>query len=253
MTGSTELVNRASRAALMAEIEGLLRARQGFTLATLNMDHLVKLRRDPAFLAAYRAHSHVVADGNPVVWLSRLAGRQVQLIPGSELVQPLAALAARTGTPVGLLGSTEETLALAGARLEAAHPGLRIALRHPPPFGFDPKGAAADQAIDLLAQADVGLCFLALGAPKQEIFAAHAAARLPRCGFVSIGAGLDFIAGSQNRAPRWVQAIAMEWAWRMAGNPRRLARRYADCFAILPAEGRAAWAERRLRRKNPVI
>lgn len=228
------IINAPTRAGLLADLERRMAARQGFTLATLNMDHLVKLRREADFLAAYQAHSHVVADGNPVVWLSRMAGRRVDLIPGSELVQPLAELAAKTGTPVGLVGSTDEVLELTARRLEAAHPGLNVALRHAPPFGFDPKGAAADHAIDLLRDHDIGLCFLALGAPKQEIFAAYAGAALPRCGFASVGAGLDFIAGHQTRAPKWVQAAAMEWAWRMALSPRRLARRYAECFAILP-------------------
>lgn len=227
-------ISQPGRAGLLADLERLMAARQGFTLATLNMDHLVKLRRDPAFLAAYQAHSHVVADGNPVVWLSKLAGNRVELIPGSELVAPLADLAARTGTRVGLVGSTDDVLAATAARLEQAHPGLNIALCHAPPFGFDPTGPQADQVIALLERHEIGLCFLALGAPRQEIFAAHAAPRLPRCGFASVGAGLDFIAGRQVRAPKWVQAAAMEWAWRMVGNPRRLARRYADCFAILP-------------------
>ncbi|MDO5631047.1 MAG: WecB/TagA/CpsF family glycosyltransferase [Paracoccus sp. (in: a-proteobacteria)] len=227
-------ITAPTRAGLLADLERLMAARQGFTLATLNLDHLVKLRKDADFMAAYQAHSHIVADGNPIIWLSRLAGQPVDLIPGSELVQPLAALAARTGTRVGLLGSTDEVLALTAQRLESAHPGLNVALRHAPPFGFDPTGAAADHAINLLREQDIGLCFLALGAPKQEIFAAYAAQSVPQCGFASVGAGLDFIAGSQVRAPKWVQSIAMEWAWRMASNPRRLARRYADCFAILP-------------------
>lgn len=248
MTASTDLVNRPDRAALLAELEGRMRARQGFTLATLNMDHLVKLRHDSAFAAAYAAHSHVVADGNPVVWLARLAGRQIDLVPGSELITPLAEIAARTGTRVGLIGSTDTALALSAERLRAAHPGLQIALCHAPPFGFDPTGAAADHAVALLRDHQIGLTFLALGAPKQEIFAAHATARLPHCGFVSIGAGLDFIAGHQTRAPAWVRALAMEWAWRMAGNPQRLARRYAECFAILPSEGARALAARRSRK-----
>jgi UDP-N-acetyl-D-mannosaminuronic acid transferase (WecB/TagA/CpsF family) len=53
-------------------------------------------------------------------------------------------------------------------------------------------------------------------------------------GFVSIGAGLDFIAGFQTRAPLWVRRIAMEWLWRMLSDPRRLAKRYLDCALVLP-------------------
>lgn len=242
---SAELVSHPSRDGLMTDIELHLHAGQGFTLATLNLDHLVKLRRDPAFLAAYRAHSHVVADGNPVVWLSRLSGRRIDLIPGSELIAPLTALAARTGSPIALLGSTQPVLELAAQRLTAAHPGLQVVLCHAPPFGFDPQGADADAAIEKLRASGARLCFIALGAPKQEILAAYAAPALPQCGFVSIGAGLDFIAGGQKRAPKWVQAIAMEWFWRMASNPRRLARRYAECFAILPSLSVQALRQRR--------
>ena len=93
--------------------------RKGFAIATLNLDHVVKMRRDPAFLRAYLAHSHVVADGNPIVWMSRLAGRRVSLVPGSELIAPMAALAARLGTPLALLGSTGPVLAQAAERLKA--------------------------------------------------------------------------------------------------------------------------------------
>lgn len=251
LAGGPLRITHPERAALLAEIETRLRAGTGFTLATLNLDHLVKLRRDRAFLAAYRAHSHVVADGNPVIWLSRLAGRRIELIPGSELITPLAAIAARCAVPVALLGSTPETLAAAAAALETAHPGLEVRGRISPAFGFDPEGPEAEAAIEELRASGAGLCFLALGAPKQEILAVRAARALPGCGFVSIGAGLDFIAGSQVRAPAWVRAAAMEWAWRMLGNPRRLGLRYASCFAILPGLGLGALKDRRTGRTGP--
>ncbi|MBC7138837.1 MAG: WecB/TagA/CpsF family glycosyltransferase [Defluviimonas sp.] len=223
------------RATLLAEAEARLAAGQGFAIATLNLDHVVKLERDADFRAAYLAQSHVVADGNPIIWLSRMAGNEaVELVPGSELITPLSAIAARIGAPVGLFGSREETLALAGQRLEAAHPGLRVAAAIAPPMGFEPAGPEADRLLDTLAASGARLVFLALGAPKQEILAARGRARHPQIGFVSIGAGLDFIAGAQNRAPVWVQRIAMEWFWRMSRNPGRLARRYGECFAILP-------------------
>ena len=91
-----------------------------------------------------------------------------------------------------------------------------------------------DEILAELAASGARLCFLALGAPKQEILAARGHGLLPQVGFVSIGAGLDFIAGAQVRAPVWVRRIAMEWAWRMLGNPRRLAKRYAQCALVLP-------------------
>lgn len=238
-------VNVASQDDLLADLDRRLRAGQGFSVATLNLDHLVKLERDPAFRDAYARHSHVTADGNPVVWLSRLAGRRIGLVTGSDLVLPVVRLAAAVGAPVALFGATEAALAGAGLALEQAAPGLTIAARIAPPMGFDPQGAAADQAIGAIGASGARLCLLALGAPKQEIFAARASARLPQVGFLSIGAGLDFLAGSQKRAPRWVRALAAEWIWRLAGNPRRLAGRYAACAAILPGEAARALRARR--------
>lgn len=233
-------VNMPTRAALLAEAARRFAAGEGFALATINLDHLVKLRRDPGFAAAYAAQDLVVADGNPIVWLSRLARRPVQLVPGSDLVLPLAQEAARVGVGVALVGSTEAALAAAAQALTARVPGLRIAARIAPPMGFDPSGPAAEALLAQVAESGAGLAFLALGAPKQEILAARGRVLAPGVGFASIGAGLDFLAGSQQRAPEWVRRIAMEWLWRMLSNPRRLARRYAECALILPAEAAAA-------------
>lgn len=230
----TVSITHPDRDGLLSDIADHMVAKRGFTLATLNLDHCVKLRSNTAFRAAYQAHSHVVADGNPIVWLSRMAGRPVSLIPGSELITPLATLAAQKDVPVALFGSTPETLEATADALQAEHPGLRIAAKISPPFGFDPTGPVADEMIEKLRASGARMCFLALGAPKQEVFAMRAAAALPDCGFASIGAGLDFIAGSQQRAPWLVRRLAAEWLWRLVGNPSRMFKRYAACFAILP-------------------
>ncbi|WP_299855101.1 WecB/TagA/CpsF family glycosyltransferase [uncultured Roseobacter sp.] len=228
------VVNVEARDVLLTDLEARLRAAQGFSVATLNLDHVTKLRSLPSFRKAYQRQTHVTADGNPIVWFSRIAGQQVSLVPGSELVDPLAGIAARCGVPIALLGSTESSLEAAAQSLRRRYPDLQVAARIAPQMGFDPTGPEAEEHIEALAASGAGLCFLALGAPKQEIFAAHAAQQLPQMGFVSIGAGLDFISGQQVRAPRLVRALAAEWLWRLASNPRRLARRYGACIAILP-------------------
>jgi exopolysaccharide biosynthesis WecB/TagA/CpsF family protein len=226
---------------LLSVLTERLQARRGFALATLNLDHLVKLQQDRAFLAAYAQHDLVVADGNPVVWLSRLAGRPVGLVPGADMVVPMARLAAEAGVSVALVGSTEAALQAAGDGLCARIPGLVIATRIAPPMRFDPMGQQGAEVIAVLRASGAGLCLLALGAPKQEIFAARAHAALPHMGFASIGAGLDFIAGKQPRAPLWVRRLALEWLWRALSSPRRMLPRYARCVAILPGLMREAW------------
>jgi len=230
----TVTVNVPDKETLFSAIQARFTEKQGFALATINLDHLVKMRRSDAFVAAYMAQDFVVADGNPIVWLSKLAKQPVELLPGSELVLPLAKLAAKKGVSVALLGSTEQALAAAAAGLRARVSDLQVVTQIAPPFGFDPASPEADRMFEELNTSGARLCFLALGAQKQEIFAARGRKLAPDIGFVSIGAGLDFIAGTQTRAPLWVQRLALEWLWRMLLSPRRLFGRYASCAAILP-------------------
>ena len=244
--GRPVTVNVTGRDALLADLGRRFEEGRGFSVATINLDHVVKLARDPAFRAAYAEHSHVTADGNPIVWLERLSGRgNVALVPGSELVRPVAELAAAKDVPVALFGATDASLTAAARALEAQVPGLRVVLTLAPPMGFDPDSEAAGEMIDRIGRSGARLVFLALGAPKQERFAARAAARLPQAGFLSIGAGLDFVSGAQTRAPAWVRAIAAEWIWRLGGNPRRLAARYGACLLAMPGLTRRALAARR--------
>lgn len=227
-------VNVADATGLLDDLEARMAAGRGFTVATLNLDHAVKLRRDPAFRAAYAAHSHITADGRPVVWLSRLSGQEVKLVTGSDLVAPLLRRAARADAPVAFFGSRENSLEHAAQRLISDIPDLSVPARIAPPMGFDPEGPEAIAALDRIAASGARLCLVALGAPKQERFAALGAARHPALGFVSIGAGLDFLAGEQRRAPKIMRMLAAEWLWRLLSDPGRMAGRYAACAALLP-------------------
>lgn len=228
-------VNVVNAEALVTDLEGKLLNHEGFAVATLNLDHLVKLRSDQNFATAYASMSHITADGNPVVWLLKLAGLRVELVPGSELVKPIAALAEKCNAKVGLLGSTEDSLAKTAKALNTEFPNLEIVTQISPPMGFDPESDIADTLIGKLAAAGARVVFLALGAPIQERFAARILEQQPQMGTFSIGAGLDFISGSQHRAPVWVRKIAMEWLWRLLHSPKRLWARYRNCFAILPS------------------
>ena len=241
------VINIADRASLLDRVAAHLATRRGFALATLNLDHLVKLQHSAPFRAAYAAQDMVVADGRPVVWLSRLARRPVDVLPGSDLVLPLAGLAARAGAPVALVGSTDAALRAAADAMVRAVPGLEVALCHAPPMGFDPQGPEAARLLADLQARRIALCFLALGAPKQEILAARGRGLAPDVGFASVGAGLDFLAGTQVRAPVWMRALSLEWLWRTLQSPRRMIPRYAACAALLPSLTAGAL---RLRRRS---
>lgn len=237
-------VNVPTRSALFQAVRAKFAERSGFALATLNLDHLTKLPVDDAFADAYHAHDLVVADGRPIIWLAQLAGRQLELMPGSDLVIPLTALAAEMQIPVALVGSSNAALAGAKSALVARVPGVKIVMIHAPAYGFDPAGSYASDICDMLTASGARLCFIALGAPKQELFAAFARSRCDGVGFASIGAGLDFLSGHQVRAPKIMRTLALEWLWRALQSPRRMVPRYARCFAILPGLARDAWRQR---------
>lgn len=207
---------------------------RNFTVCTLNLDHLVKLRRDADFRAAYSNADFITADGAPVAALARRQGSHVERTTGADLVVPLAQAAAKRKLPVYLFGTTDESLSAAGRHLENKTGGkLEIVGAEAPPAGFDPAGSQADAAIRRIARSGARLCFVALGAPKQELFAARARAQGVKCGFICIGAALDFLAGKTMRAPKFLQRWNLEWFWRLSTNPRQLAGRYFRCALLL--------------------
>ena len=233
-------VNVPTRDALMTRLTRRFQDGTGFALATINLDHMVKLAQDTAFLKAYQDQDFVVADGRPVVWLSKLAGQPVELMPGSDLVIPLTQLAADQGVRIGLVGSSESALTDAANTLKELVSDIQIIYTEAPEYGFDPAGDAAETILAELQEHKVGLCFLALGAPKQECFAALGRSAAPSVGFVSVGAGLDFLGGHQRRAPTIWRKVGLEWLWRALSDPSRMVPRYLKCFGILPGHTAAA-------------
>jgi exopolysaccharide biosynthesis WecB/TagA/CpsF family protein len=240
-------VNLADMGQAVRAAVGAAAAGRGFSLFTLNLDHLVKARADERFAQAYDRAAFVTADGAPVVALARREGAALERTTGADLVFPLCEQAAGEGVPVFLFGASQSALEAAAAALQARCPGLDVRGREAPPYGFDPFSPDAEAAGDRIAASGARLCFLALGAPKQELFADRMVARGLPVGFVCIGAALDFIAGEQKRAPALWRKIGMEWAWRLLSNPRRLGMRYARCavlFAELWLAGRSSGAPR---------
>jgi exopolysaccharide biosynthesis WecB/TagA/CpsF family protein len=233
----------AETAALICHNAGSVAAQNVFTL---NLDHVVKMRKDAMFRGAYKRAGLITADGFPIVLACRLQGKRVSRVAGSDLIAPISAEAARSGKSVYLFGSSLQVLIKASRLLHERHAGLTIAGVFSPPQGFDPTSEDARRCIATIGRSGADLCFVALGAPKQELFADHGKSLLPNISFVCIGAGLDFIAGTQVRAPPWMQRWNLEWLWRAASDPQRLLYRYLLCMVALPGIlARAALVPRR--------
>ncbi len=227
-------VNVAAQAEAIDKITSAALRGESFAVFTLNLDHLVKLRSNALFRKAYMHARFVTADGEPVARLARRQHSRIERTTGADLVVPLARAAAEKKLPVYLYGTSPQVIAGSAADLaERCNGKLDIVGSGAPAMGFDPEGPEADAAIDRIAASGARLCFVALGAPKQEIFAARAVARGVKTGFVCIGAALDFIAGEQSRAPAFMQKHGLEWLWRLASSPRRLGWRYMSCALLL--------------------
>ncbi len=226
-------ITTADLASALADILAAIKSGGPFTVFTMNLDHLVKLRRNATFRAAYERAAIVTADGAPVAWLARIENASVQRATGADLLLPLVQAAAEAQIPVFLFGTSAGVMARAGRELGERTDGmLDIAGTMAPSSAFDPEGSEADAAIEKIRQSGAKLCLVALGAPKQEIFSERARAKGLDCGMVCVGAAIDFIAGAQVRAPEAFRNNGFEWIWRLATNPRRLAKRYADCAIV---------------------
>ena len=225
-------------------------AGEGFTLFTLNLDHLVKLTTSEAFRAAYRRAALVTADGWPIVWLAGRQNVRLERATGADLVEPLCESAAKSGVGLYFVGPGPSAQANALEKLTARFAGLKVAGTETPMLpgdGSNVPAADLDAMAARINASGAGLCFMSMGAPKQELVADALAGRCPRVGFICVGAALDFIAGEASRAPGWVQRAKLEWFWRVAHDPKRLTARYARCavlFATLAlrsfSQGRAS-------------
>ncbi|HEX8570070.1 MAG TPA: WecB/TagA/CpsF family glycosyltransferase [Caulobacteraceae bacterium] len=225
-------VNVGSLPDAIAKIVRKVQKAEPFTVFTLNLDHLVKRRTDGRFREAYARADLVTADGAPVVALSRKQGASLSRTTGADLVLPLCKAAAAERIPVFLFGSDQHVLECAADVLRERAPGLDVRGCLAPRHGFDPASMEADAFGTQIANSGARLCFVCLGAPKQELFSDRMAQRGFPVGWLCVGAALDFIAGEQKRAPAVFQKTGLEWTWRLLTNPRRMAARYARCAVL---------------------
>jgi exopolysaccharide biosynthesis WecB/TagA/CpsF family protein len=188
-------------------------------------------RRDKEYAQAIGAADFLLPDGIGIELAAKMTDQKLtQNLNGTDFVPALLEHAARMGKSVYLFGGTPGTADAAANNLINTIPGLWIAGTRD---GF--AGAADTEAVI----ADINDCgadivLVALGVPMQEIWLHKHAHRLDAPLTFAVGALFDFLAGTVVRAPKLVRRAKMEWVWRLAQEPRRLAKRYlAGNFAFL--------------------
>jgi N-acetylglucosaminyldiphosphoundecaprenol N-acetyl-beta-D-mannosaminyltransferase len=219
--------HRLDHPALIRVFQQGVRERKGGWIVTPNLDILRQFASCPESRKLILEATHRMADGQPIVWASRLVGRPVpERVPGSDLVLSMPEAAAQAGLSVFLLGGNPGAAAAAAARLEAECPGLESVGSYCPPIGFEDDPAELRQIKEAVLAARPGLVLIGLGFPKQERLIRLLRTEMPETWFVGVGISLSFLAGEQPRAPAAFQRLGLEWVHRLVHEPRRLFRRY---------------------------
>jgi N-acetylglucosaminyldiphosphoundecaprenol N-acetyl-beta-D-mannosaminyltransferase len=193
-------------------------------VVTPNVDHLIRYHDDPEFREQYADASYVLLDSRFLAHLLRvIRGTRVGVCTGSDLTARLISQAAAPHDSIVLIGGSAEQAGLLVQKF-----GLKALHHYNPPMGFihDPREIEACLSF-VEAHSPFRFCFLAVGAPQQEILAQSLKKRRAARGLaLCIGASINFMTGKERRAPRWMQRSGLEWIYRLASDPSRLARRY---------------------------
>jgi N-acetylglucosaminyldiphosphoundecaprenol N-acetyl-beta-D-mannosaminyltransferase len=226
-------IDRRTEAEVVAYVRDSLDRGRGGRIVTPNVDILRLARRDPGLRAQLAGADLVVADGAPLIWASRLARTPLpERVAVSSLVWSLAAALAADGRSLYLLGGAPSLFGEVEGSHRAARtvvracPGLRIAGHASPRFGFDRHRPTLDAVCREIIEAKPDVVYLGLGFPRQEWLADRLCGDLPGAWLLGCGGAVDFLAGDQVRAPKWMQRSGLEWAHRLTREPCRLAGRY---------------------------
>jgi N-acetylglucosaminyldiphosphoundecaprenol N-acetyl-beta-D-mannosaminyltransferase len=183
-------------------------------------------QRSPQFLAALNSADLCTPDGVSILLAGRILGQSIsERVTGGELMEQLCALAARDNLSVLFLGGLPGAAEGAASALKRRYPGLRVTCCCPP-LRFEDDPAELATVLDTIRSAAPDILCVALGVPRQEIWMHRHGPSLPIRLAISVGAALDTQAGLRRRAPAWTHKLGIEWAYRLAREPRRLWRRY---------------------------
>jgi N-acetylglucosaminyldiphosphoundecaprenol N-acetyl-beta-D-mannosaminyltransferase len=200
-----------------------VRTGERLEIGVVNAAKLVAMRRDPRLHAAVAGCDLVLADGQAVVWASRLLRAPLpERVAGIDLFMRLLAAAEREAVPVYFLGARQDVLEKMTDEVARRFPALPVAGHRNGYFEDSEQPKIAGAVLDSGAR----MLFLGMTSPKKEIFTAAYGVRTGVQVVHGVGGSFDILAGVTRRAPgRW-QRLGLEWLYRLLQEPRRLARRY---------------------------
>jgi N-acetylglucosaminyldiphosphoundecaprenol N-acetyl-beta-D-mannosaminyltransferase len=183
-------------------------------------------QEDAAVRDAVLGCSLTLPDGQPLVWGLRALGHDASRVYGPELMARYCERSAETGIRMYLYGGRNQgALVQLALNLRRRYPGIKIVGGYSPPFR--PLSEEEDEAVvDEINRSEADVVWVGIGQPKQEIWMARMRERLSAPVLIGVGAAFDFHAGLVPQAPDQLQRLGLEWAFRLAQEPRRLWKRY---------------------------
>ena len=187
---------------------------------------LVEASKDLELRDALNEADLLAPDGMPLVWTGRLKGKRVERVCGPDAMLALLDRGRERGHRHFFYGSTPEVLDDLIVRLTERLPGVEVAGSYSPPFRAL-SWQEVESVVKTINESRADYVWVGLGSPKQDEWLAAFRPLLRSAVLLAVGAAFDFHAGHLRRAPRWAQRLGVEWLFRLASEPRRLAWRYA--------------------------
>ena len=215
-------------------------------IITVNVAILMMMKDDPKLARAIENAELVVVDGKPLVWTARWLKTPVpEKVSGVDLMKRLLELGNERGLSVFLLGTTQERLEVLERVIRAKYPKVVIAGSRNGYF----KAPDYPEVTRQIREAKADLLLVGMPAPFKEIWCEEHREELATPAVLGVGGAFDVLAGFVPRAPRVMQEAGLEWAWRLAMEPKKLWKRYLVTNSAFLADLGKALAERRILRR----
>jgi len=201
---------------------------KGIAIHFANAYNIALAERNPKYRELLRCGDAVFSDGMPVVWAGRRLHSDVApewtRVYGPDVMSGVLNTTGAQGPRHYLLGGSSETLEALRLKIAQAWPDAVVVGAQSPSFGtWSPEELQARD--EDIASSGATLVWVGLGTPKQDWEVRRLADSLPVTA-LAVGAAFDFLSGSKRQAPVWMQRSGLEWTYRLAREPKRLAKRY---------------------------
>lgn len=201
---------------------------------TITNPHSVCLcRRDAEMALATAGAGLTLPDGVGVILGARVLGHENRgRVTGPTLMLRLCDWGRAHGYRHYFYGGQEGVAEALTQRLCERFPGLAIAGVYCPPF----RALTTEEDEDIVRRINdtsPDIVWVGLGAPKQEKWMASHVGRIHASAMIGVGAAFDFHSGRVKWAPAWIRTLGMEWAYRLAQDPKRMWRRNMDSVLFM--------------------